>query len=301
MTKKIIAKISEGLGNQLFMYSNAYAIAKKFNINFYIDPYSGYYNKNVRNYMLNNFNISSKTAQSNWIFANNYRNILKKIQIRLDYFKNNKSFLFEKKNLDKSTKYLPINLENTNNEIYIDGNFESEKYFFEYRNQLLSEFTLKNNEIYKQNCYFKMIRDYNVVSISIRQNRFSERIGNIYSKESIIKSDILVKKTVDYIYKSISFFKQKINSPKFLIWSNDFKNLENYFPKNEFTFVQNSKNKELTDFFLLTQCKNFIIGPSTFSWWGAWLSKNSDKICVRPSNINPSNNLDFWPDSWISI
>ena len=49
MDKKIIAKISEGLGNQLFMYANSYSIAKKFNLKFYIDPYSGYFNKNIRN------------------------------------------------------------------------------------------------------------------------------------------------------------------------------------------------------------------------------------------------------------
>ena len=43
MRKKIIAKISEGLGNQLFMYANAYAVSKKNNFEFLIDPYSGYF------------------------------------------------------------------------------------------------------------------------------------------------------------------------------------------------------------------------------------------------------------------
>ena len=61
------------------------------------------------------------------------------------------------------------------------------------------------------------------------------------------------------------------------------------------------ENKTLNDFYLLTQCKYFIVGPSTFSWWGAWLSNNENKICIRPKSINPSNNLDFWPESWISI
>ena len=62
-----------------------------------------------------------------------------------------------------------------------------------------------------------------------------------------------------------------------------------------------SVDKYLTDFYLLTQCKYHIVGPSTFSWWGAWLSNFNSKICIRPSKINPSNNLDFWPESWISI
>ena len=51
----------------------------------------------------------------------------------------------------------------------------------------------------------------------------------------------------------------------------------------------------------MSQCKHFIIADSTFSWWGAWLSNNESKICIRPKTINPSNNLDFWPESWISI
>ena len=57
MDRIIIAKISEGLGNQLFMYANAYAISKKFDLNLCLDPYSGYYNNNIRSFLLNNFNI----------------------------------------------------------------------------------------------------------------------------------------------------------------------------------------------------------------------------------------------------
>ena len=41
MDRIIIAKISEGLGNQMFMYANEYAISKKFNLDLCFDPYSG--------------------------------------------------------------------------------------------------------------------------------------------------------------------------------------------------------------------------------------------------------------------
>ena len=54
-------------------------------------------------------------------------------------------------------------------------------------------------------------------------------------------------------------------------------------------------------FFLLKNCKYFIVGPTTFHWWGAWLSDYKDKICIRPKNLNPSNNVDFWPNSWIEV
>ena len=301
MKKKIIAKISEGLGNQLFMYANAYAISKKFNLHLNLDPYSGFYRYNLRSYLLDNFNISSDIASPDWIFANNYRNLIKKIKIRFDYFKNKKSFLFEFKNKDKSTYYKPLDLQNANDIFYIDGNFESEKYFLNYRNELLDEFSLKNKSKYINNKFLDIINTENVVSISIRQNRYSERIKNKNNLESIQKSEQFLKETVDYIYKSIEFVKTKIINPKFLLWSNDFNNLQEYFPKNEFYYVENTNNKILNDFYLMTQCKNFIVGPSTFSWWGAWLSNKNDKICIRPKYLNPSNNKDFWPQDWISI
>lgn len=299
MDRIIIAKISEGLGNQLFMYANAYTISRKFDLNLCLDPYSGYYKNNIRSYMLNNFNISSKIASSEWIFSNNYRNLIKKIKIKCDFFKKKKSFLFESKDKNKFTKFSSIKLDNFNDQIYIDGNFESEKYFSDYRNDLLNEFSFKKDM--SNNKYLDIIKKHNVVSISIRQNRYSERRNNKFDQNSISKSQDFVAKTVDYIYQAIKLISSKVNNPKFLLWSNDFTGLEQYFPTNEFLYVINPEDKILNDFYLLTQCKYFIVGPSTFSWWGAWLSNNESKICIRPKNINPSNNIDFWPESWISI
>ena len=80
--------------------------------------------------MLDNFNISSNIASPSWIFASNYRNLIKKIKIQLDYFKSKKSFLVEIRNKDKSTYYSPLNLENTNDIFYIDGNFRVRKNIF---------------------------------------------------------------------------------------------------------------------------------------------------------------------------
>jgi len=299
MDRIIIAKISEGLGNQLFMYANAYAISKKFDYNLCLDLYSGYYKNNIRSFMLNNFNITSNMAPSDWIFSNGYRNLIKKIKIKYEFFKKKKSFLFEPKDKYKLTKFSSIKLNNFDNKIYIDGNFESEKYFLDYRKDLLNQFSFKKDM--SNNKYLDIIRKHNVVSISVRQNRYSERMSNKFDQYSISKSQDFVAKTVDYIYQSIKFIKSKVHNPKFLLWSNDFTGLEKYFPTNEFLYVINPEDKILNDFYLLTQCKYFIVGPSTFSWWGAWLSNNESKICIRPKNINPSNNLDFWPESWISI
>ena len=41
MGKKIIVRIAEGIGNQLFMYAHAYVLSKKINYDLYIDNTSG--------------------------------------------------------------------------------------------------------------------------------------------------------------------------------------------------------------------------------------------------------------------
>ena len=68
---------------------------------------------------------------------------------------------------------------------------------------------------------------------------------------------------------------------------------------SNFKLIKN--NDVINDFYLFKFSKHFIVGPSSFHWWGAWLNNNKNKICVRPSKINPSNNSGFWPEDWISI
>ena len=114
------------------------------------------------------------------------------------------------------------------------------------------------------------------------------------------KKDIKLEDIINYIKNGVNYFKNKINNPKFFIWSNNFSDLDNIFDRNKFIFVQN--NDYINDFYLFGFAKHFIVSPSSFHWWGAWLNQNPNKICVRPSdNLNPSNNKDFWPESWSII
>ena len=302
MKNKIITKISEGLGNQLFMYANSFSLSEKNNFDHYIDTVSGYYQKkHIYEFVLNEFNISAKKATGQFTFNNFYKNLFKKFLIFYDKFKSKKKFFFEKKNSNKFSQYSPLDLTRAHDFFFLDGNFESEKYFLDYRDDLLKEFVIKNSDRFLDNKYLNIIKTRNVVSICVRQNRFSERIGNKFSSVGLNKSLQFVEETINYINKAINFFDKKIDNPKYLIWSNNFNNLEKYFDTEKFTFVINDNDKILTDFYLLTQCRYFIVGPSTFHWWGAWLSNFNDKICVRPRNLNPSNNKDFWPEKWLSI
>jgi len=303
--KRLCVEISENLGNQMFMYAHAYALSKKLNRELYIDNESAYLTKkSVGSYKLDRFNISSKIIENQYKFLSIFQYFKKKYFTKLDYFKKNKIFYKEKLGVDKKTDYYnEQDLDkNKNSLIYIRGHFESEKYFLNYKESIHKEFSFKNEKQYQNNIYYKYILNNSIVAITIRQNRFNERN---YSQTTDLllknKSDIFLLKQIKYIKKAVSYFKNKVKNPKFLIWSNDFSNLDKYF-NNNFIFVKNSnKNKDLTDLYLMTRCKYFIVSPSTFSWWGAWLSIRNGKICVRPKNLNVSNNKDFWPKEWKSI
>ena len=295
--KKLVVRIAEGLGNQLFMYANGYALSKKYNCDLYIDDTSGYFkkkNKN-RNYELDNFLIESNIADSNLKYDTYIRDIQRKFKKKLDFF-GKKKFLIESKNNTKKTAFNKIDLNDYSDKIFIEGHYESEKYFIDYKKEIIQFFKIKKEKVDINNRYKKDIDNSNSVSICIRQNRYSEGKHKDHNK-----SNKFTKDTIDYIYKSIEHIKKNVEKPKFFIWSNDLSNLSGYFNQDECIFIDNKQNKSVNDFYLFNFCKHFIVGPTSFHWWGAWLNENPNKICIRPLNLNPSNNIDFWPENWVSI
>ena len=298
MSKNIIVKISEGIGNQLFMYSNAYALSKKNNYNLLIDNTTGYFkdHNKVRSFLLDKFEVNLNIAPKNYKiydFPSYIKfNLLKKIQ----GFSKDNAFINESLDINKMTYFNIISLPLNKNNFFIGGNFESEKYFVDYKENLLNELRVKKNFVEGDNQYINLLKSSNSVSICIRQNRYSER-----KNQDFRKSIKFTKETLSYVYKAISIIKSKIPNPQFFVWSDYTKNLADFFDKKKFTFIDNKKNKSLNDFNLFRYSKHFIVGPTTFHWWGAWLNTYSNKLCLRPKNINPSNNSDFWPESWIKI
>ena len=296
--KIIVVRIAEGIGNQLFMYANSLSLSNRYNYKLLIDDTSGYFKKKnrVRSFELNKFLVNFNIAENNLKFDTYFKDVKRKFLKKIDPFKQKKNFFIEERDKKKQSSFNEIKLENYSNLVFLEGHFESENYFKKYSKEIKENIKINNDYINLDNKYVDILKNSNSVSICIRQNRYSEgKVKNNY------KSIEFTKKTISYVNNAVKLIKNKIDNPKFFIWSNDFTNLRKYFNQNEFIFIENKKNKSLNDFYLFKYCKHFIVGPTSFHWWGAWLNESSNKICIRPKNINPSHNINFWPESWISI
>ena len=118
----------------------------------------------------------------------------------------------------------------------------------------------------------------------------------------------------DYYKKAM---KKMPSETKFLIFSDDIDFCKNLFTKkNGFLNIEflDQKNKDFIDLELMSKCEHNIIANSTFSWWGAFLNQNSNKIVVSPKlwffdrmdlfNTEEKQNKyieELMPKKWITI
>jgi len=141
MKKKIIARISNGLGNQMFLYAASFVLAKKIDYNLFLDVQSGIDHDIKRNkdktfkhykpkYELGIFNLSANILKPYSILFSKLNYIKRKINIFFDKFREKKKLIIEKKNFENKNFFNYIDTNKISSDIiHIEGYFECEKYF----------------------------------------------------------------------------------------------------------------------------------------------------------------------------
>jgi hypothetical protein len=88
----------------------------------------------------------------------------------------------------------------------------------------------------------------------------------------------------------------------FLVFSDDIEWTKANFPHAGKNVVFIEGNSPYFDLYFISLCDHQIISPdSTFSWWGAWLNKNPNKIVIAPDQWWGLKTHDAIPDTWIKI
>lgn len=286
----IIVNLKGGLGNQMFQYATGLSLAIKNNDELLIDN-SGYFDQKVlnsdtpREYGLNCFNLSAKVATPEQIKKHKYSlGFLSKI-IRVINKK-----VFRKYYLD----FHPEIFQKTG-DVFLEGFFQSEKNFLKIRPLILKEFTLKK-EIFNTDLLAEISQN-DSVAVHIRRGDYitdkkTKKYHNTCTKE--------------YYFNAIEMMKYKIPHAIFYFFSDDINWVrENFNIDNVKMKIGTDLNlSDCEELILMSKCKHQIIANSSFSWWGAWLNNNKNKIVLVPSKWMskiPDPHPNIIPKSWTTV
>ena len=110
--------------------------------------------------------------------------------------------------------------------------------------------------------------------------------------------------TKDYYRLAIDKIYELTSKPEFFVFSDELDWCREFLPQVRSDAILHFIDGQTPpqDMALMTKCKHVITAPSTFSWWGAWLNENPDKIIIAPKTpYSTERNPDFLPEEWIKI
>ena len=284
----IITRISGGLGNQMFQYAIAKAMAKRNNDTFKLDL-SFYPRQSLRKYELDLFKIVENIAIKSECrtFRGNegliYK-VFKKLNLTVprpvSYVKEIQNTVFEEDVFDH------------NGDIYLDGFWQNEKYFKDIKAELTQEFSPINDISKEAQNYLEDIKNCNSVSLHVRRGDYisDQHTNNVHGVCGL-----------DYYKRAIKHMVEHTNEPVFYIFSDDIVWCKKNFDfLDENVFVDATKST-IDDLELMKNCKHNIIANSSFSWWGAWLNNSDKQIVISPLHWvkNNPNNFKWVPDTWL--
>jgi len=275
----IIVKIHGGLGNQMFQYAFALQHLKRgkevwLETSFFeqFSPHQGFELNKL-------FNISipilTKENKSTLLLKKESLNYINEIKLKIEWLY--VSDIFE---LD---------------DCYFEGYWQANGYLKGIKRLLHNIFKLEipPSDEYNYNLK-KEIQKNNSVSVHIRRGDY---VGHCFFNTI----------PIEFYLKAINIIQESVPNPVFYIFCDNIKWAEEAFPSNnnKFIFVSwNTKENSYKDMQLMSLCKHNIIANSTFSWWGAYLNKNSKKIVIAPHNWTKTERMtvpNIALPTWITV
>lgn len=279
----IIMKLGGGLGNQMFQYAAAISLAKKLECDFEFNL--AYFKQgHARPYEMKIFGIDLKESRDMrtriyWLL----RKILKGNKFLGLNIYNETAFIYEEK------------FEEITNDTFIAGFFQSVKYF---DNNLIKDkfqFAAPLEGLNKE--LTEKMQGENSVSLHIRRGDYTKaRFINVYNQLGI-----------EYYKGATDIISGKINNPIFYVFSDDPDWVKENLKIEGAIYVEhNSGENSWQDLRLMSNCKHNIIANSSFSFWGAFLNSNPDKIVIAPKkwfceDSDKQKTTDIFQNDWILI
>lgn len=291
----IIVRIMGGLGNQMFQYAAGRRLAAIHGTTLKLDL-SDFKNYQLHDYGLSAFKIKEVLATPEEIQilkepdSGSFKKKLKKLLRRPS--KMGITHIQEKQyHFNPEILRLP-------DPVYLDGYWQSEKYFSEMAEVIKDEFTVKSPQTGRNRELAQQIASCESVSLHVRRGDYvtDKKTNTIHGTCDL-----------DYYAQCIAHLGQRVPHPCFFIFSDDpdwaEKNIRLTFPAT--CIGHNGPQKNYEDLRLMSQCRHHIIANSSFSWWGAWLGQQQGTLSYAPKrwfNSPAFNTQDLLPEeAWIRM
>jgi hypothetical protein len=291
----IITKLIGGLGNQMFQYAAGKALALRYSTSVKVDdsflkkPAQGI--DTQRYFELDIFEtpvlIASHNETEKYLKRVNNK-FFRELQRRLP-------FLFKSLRAVESGSTYHVEFEHYPENTYLDGFWQSELYFAKYEKEIRKLFKFRKDIISSNEDMVSRINlAVNPVSLHVRR-------GDYVKNPEANKFHGLC--SIDYYAEAIKLITSQVPNVTLFVFSDDIPWCKENFKFNlPIEFIET--NNPHSDLYLMTQCAHNIIANSSFSWWGAWLNNNSNKIVVAPKQWFANkdiNTKDVIPEKWIKI
>ena len=287
MDNEKIIELKGGLGNQLFQYA-MYLKLKSMGYSVFIDDREILRHGNQHNGLdlTNAFDIHySRMSLCHAIKCLIWRTHDKIIK---------KGNLFKAYNIlidEEPSTFADIINESTH---YLKGYWQEPNYWFDIRDDIVSLLRFRVNPINElTKKLVERMQKVVTVSIHVRRGDYLWN-GNAESRMGIC--------TLEYYKEAISYIKEFEPTAYFLVFSDDPDWVKNNFDFIDYVMVDWNKGKNsYVDMFLMSRCNHNIIANSSFSWWGAFLNKNPDKMIICPRKWYNDMDSNLMLDEWIKI
>jgi len=282
-----------GLGNQMFIYAAAKAIAVKKALKLKIDVESGFKQdfKYRRSFSLQEFQLEAPTASKGeclWRPLDWKRRFLR-------YFGNRPNLTNEVLVEENNAAFDPglIDRVPTSGRVYLLGYFQSENYFEEIRPELSREFSFEDERNLEAICS-KVVGDPSratCIHVRLFNDHPDERnrLRSYYSRAIARLQALGIADRIFVVSENINSAREVIDPA-----------LQNL------VFVDSEGRSEIEDFFILSRCRNIVMAESTFSWWAAWVGEkyHDNRLVIVPESRKESG-VSAWgfagliPDRWL--
>lgn len=291
----VISNIIGGIGNQMFQYAAGRALSLERGELLRLDV-SGFAGYGLHHgfELQRVFSCPAETADESdvrsilgWQFSFGIRRIVARPGMAA--FRR-KGFIVE-----PHFQYWP-EIKHAPRDCYLVGYWQSEKYFRDVASDIRVDFTFKPPLINRNAEFAGQIAKVNAVSLHVRRGDYAKN-PKTNATHGLC--------SLDYYQAAIQHVAERVDQPSFFIFSDDpswvRENLKIKFPCQ---YVDHNQGAEsYNDMRLMSMCNHHIIANSSFSWWGAWLNPDLEKIVVAPRKwfANGNNVKDLFPQGWVTL